>query len=406
MKSPRCLLFSPLLGVALVLTAALSPAFGIDDITGAKKKYKEGFSLFEEGQYPAALAAFEESYQRHPNPEVLFNIAMCQKAVFLYVEAIASLTQYLTIKGEALDLNRKKEIISNIESLEALVAKLRIEEAPENAEVRVDGKPIARIPMTGELSLNPGAHVVEVALQGYETFEKQIKASSGATLTVQASLKPAATRLRVDCWASESVVSIDNREVGRCPFDGAVTAGLHHVRVEAPNRKPFETDIDAFPGGTATVAVPQGTMPLLSDERDERPSEKTPVILSLPATPARRVTAMQVTGWVLIGTGVASAITGAVFTYKYVSDWNRAEAALDRYNQAAAGEQDPDDKETYNNTKDEIPGDRAGIIIGYTGAGVLTAAGIVLAVIGARRGRDNAQSTVVVPAPGGMGISF
>jgi hypothetical protein len=232
-----------------------------------------------------------------------------------------------------------------------------------------------------------------VARQGYETFEKQIKVSSGALLAVRAPLKPAATRLRVDCWAANSVVSIDDREVGRCPFDGDITAGSHHIRIEAPHRKPFETRIDTSPGGTTAVAVPQGTMPLLAEDKE-------------PDSPARGATAMQVTGWVLIGTGVASAITGAVFTYKYVSDWNRAEAALDRYNDAPAGEQDPNDKERYNTANDEIPGDRAGMIIGYTGAGLLTAAGVVLAVVGAKRGRSDARSAAVVPTPGGVGIFF
>ena len=116
--------------------------------------------------------------------------------------------------------------------------------------------------------------------------------------------------------------------------------------------------------------------------------------------------AMQITGWLLIGAGFASGVVGAVFTYKYSDDQNKAEAALDRYNDAPAGEQNPEDKKAYNDAKDRLPGDKAGLIIGYAGAGVFLTTGIVLAAIGARKGREARRRAAVAPTWNGVSVAF
>src|SRR6187399_627350 len=61
----------------------------------ARRHFKLGIKLYQDTNYPGALAEFEAAYAAKPGPGSLQNIALCQKALFRYREAAATLEQLL-----------------------------------------------------------------------------------------------------------------------------------------------------------------------------------------------------------------------------------------------------------------------------------------------------------------------
>lgn len=81
--------------VAVVL-ALSAPAFAQDDPTlgRAKELFENGQILYEEGQYEAAILAWEESYRLSGYPDMLYNIASAHEKLGQYEKAISALSRY------------------------------------------------------------------------------------------------------------------------------------------------------------------------------------------------------------------------------------------------------------------------------------------------------------------------
>jgi hypothetical protein len=77
-----------------------------------------------------------------------------------------------------------------------LVAELTVEASPAGAVVAVDGNRVGASPLGAPLVLGPGAHVVSVVAEGFETEERKVKVVSGGRVSERFSLKalPAGTR--------------------------------------------------------------------------------------------------------------------------------------------------------------------------------------------------------------------
>jgi hypothetical protein len=155
----------------------------------ARTKRKVGVALFQDDDYSGALKAFEASYVLEPRTSVLFNIAMCQKALLLYVESIETFEKYRAQAGKDIKPERKAEIEEQIRELTSLLTKLEVSDAPDGAGVYVDGTKKATCPLDEPISLNPGSHVIEVKRDGFEPFRKEVKADKGWEIVISANLK-------------------------------------------------------------------------------------------------------------------------------------------------------------------------------------------------------------------------
>src|ERR1039458_2547571 len=61
----------------------------------SRRLFDFGVRLYQEGNMLGALAEFDAAYQIHPNSAALQNLALCQKALYRYREAKATLEQLL-----------------------------------------------------------------------------------------------------------------------------------------------------------------------------------------------------------------------------------------------------------------------------------------------------------------------
>src|SRR5207247_2497550 len=92
-------------------------------------------------------------------------------------------------------------------------------------------------PLTGaEVTLDPGAHVIELNADGYRTFRQEVNLAPGGTLEISAQLEPTAwaARLVVTASVPAATVYIDDQFVGTGHADRHLPAGDHRIEVHAP----------------------------------------------------------------------------------------------------------------------------------------------------------------------------
>src|SRR5688572_12727466 len=92
--------------LAILVTLTLQrPAFGQPpprppspspvQLEEGRRHFAQGVTLYEEGNFPAALVEFQAAYDTAPAPVILYNIGFTYKALYRYVEAIDALGRYL-----------------------------------------------------------------------------------------------------------------------------------------------------------------------------------------------------------------------------------------------------------------------------------------------------------------------
>lgn len=186
MKQTRMALWV-VVGVWLV---AVSPAWAqtAAQTKQARAAYAQGHSEFREGNYEAAMAAFQRAYDTVPNPVVLISIAETQQRLGLWADAEKTLTRYLEERPDAPD---RPQVEQQLASIRARPGTLRVESTPAGAVIVVDGADTGAI-TPADLSLEPGPH--QITLHGVTGVEKQgaveIEYGGQHVLQVDLSLPP------------------------------------------------------------------------------------------------------------------------------------------------------------------------------------------------------------------------
>jgi len=378
-----------LLPIAIFLSFA-APSFG-DDKAEAKAKFMEGVDRFGQEDYPAALAAFEASYRLNPKPKVLYNIGMCQKALYRYVESIATFEKLLAEGGSDLKPKLNQEVKAALDEMEKLVGKVVLTGAPDGAEVRVDGVAVGKTPFASSLVLDPGSRAIEVSKPGFEPLYAEITVPSGAEIAVRAGLAPARAVLKVDCREKDGLVSVDGLLVGPCPYEGPVDPGKHVVVIRAPGRKDVSRNVETTAGGTALVAV--------SLEAAPPPPEEAQKNAPAPAPEAEKSSHnlyLFVGGITCTALGAAGLGVGGYYTFKAYSDQDDGRKA------AGVG-----DTKTYNDVKNNrLPEDQAGMIAGFAAGGALVATGVILLILDKTSEGKEEDKISVLPTPQGVTVRF
>jgi hypothetical protein len=364
---------------AIAFLLAAAPRLAIaDDQEVAKAKFQEGMGLIKEENYPAALAAFEESYKLVPKPGLLYNIAMCQKALFRYVESIALFKSYLSAMGTGVKPEMKLTVDQALADMQKLVGTVLIDGAPDGANVFMDDRSIGATPLKEALLADPGQHSIRVERDGFKPLRTEVNVPSGANISVSAQLRAVAAWIKIACEAEGAVVHLDGKVVGGCPYEGEVQPGEHEVKVVEQGKAPFQQKVEVSSGGTATVAVTlqEGGAPGEGDG-------------------GKRPRGLLIGGIAALALGAGAGVVGGVFAAKRGDALDTVENPASREEYDAAGE----DAKKYH-----------GVMLGgLVGAGVFIAAGVVLIVLDAKGGEKSggdAGPVALRPAPGGIAVEF
>ncbi|MCS6902127.1 MAG: PEGA domain-containing protein [Myxococcales bacterium] len=193
----------------------------------AEEHFAMGLRLFQEKNYAGALAEFEEAYRQKPTPSSLQNMALCQRALFRYAEAIDTLEKMLREHGDAVDPEDRKAAQDAIGEMQGMVATVRITVEPSNAMVWVDGRPVEG-KGTREIRLNVGEHRVEAEAPRYRPYTRVVSLAGGPR-TLEIRLETNVAELTVVAEDAEAAIAIDGVPRSFGVWTGELSADASHV---------------------------------------------------------------------------------------------------------------------------------------------------------------------------------
>ena len=227
-----------------------------ENLESAKLHFQQGVALYNDGNYPAALAEFTESYRQKPTTVVLYNIGLTQKALFRYAEGIESLEKYLA-ESTNLPPERRTEVLQQVNEMKALLAEVIVEVSPEHASITVDGRPAGSAPLPKPLQLAAGNHTIEASADGYTSQKKEILVAAGVPVSIKLLLKeiPHSGKVRVTSTVPQSIVAIDGKTIGAAPVEVDLGAGGHTLEVSAPKYDLHREELVVAAGQSREVPV-------------------------------------------------------------------------------------------------------------------------------------------------------
>jgi hypothetical protein len=261
----------------LLLLLLAIPARG----QGPEEHFAMGLRLFQERNYAGALAEFEEAYRQKPTPSSLQNMALSQRALFRYAEAIDTLERMLRVHGDAVDPQDRKAALEAIAEMQAMVATVRITVEPPEATVRVDGRPVEG-KGTREVRLNVGEHWVEAEAPRYRPYAQAVSFAGGPrSLVIR--LETNVAELTVVAEDAEAAIAIDGVPRSFGAWTGELPAGERHViQVYRTGYTTTTVEVTLERGERRVLRAALG--PPTSDPSAGTPFPYTPP----PAPPARR----------------------------------------------------------------------------------------------------------------------
>lgn len=184
----------------LVLVALGAPSLGAEptpaDKAAAKKAYTEARALAKAGKHVEALALFRRAHELAPTPVTRLDLALelAGQAQLVEAHALASSIDELPVTATETQKSKeaRKQALELETSLAARIPRVQLVfDPPGDAEVTVDGKPLAPEQVNKPLLLDPGPHEI-VAKRGAIVASNTLTLVEADRPDVRMSLKPGA----------------------------------------------------------------------------------------------------------------------------------------------------------------------------------------------------------------------
>jgi hypothetical protein len=270
------------------------PAPDSEQRTEARRHFDSGVKLYGDGNYAGALAEFQAAHQLSPSAGALQNIALCQKALFRYAEAAATLEELLKRYGQRVDAETARAAREAIEELNALVGTVVLKLTPPDARVSVDGRAVEPNELASGIRLNVGEHTLVATLSGYATLTRVIQvAGEKKPITYPLVLRATMGFLEVQAKDPQDAIAIDGRPTAYHHWKGPLAAGNHLLQVYRPGYSAFEREIEIEIGKTVSLEAGVGLRLEGAAEEPAPAASGTP-----PPAPKPR----QQRGWYALGT--------------------------------------------------------------------------------------------------------
>lgn len=353
------------IAVAVSLAAlAFAPAAfaqSAADLEKAKELFEAGAQYYANGQFAAAIQAFDAANKIVPKPAIEFSIAQAHRRQYFldknpdHLNAAIRLYQDYMAKGgsRSADAAQALEELQTIQGRmtadeRAAAAKAPAKEPPRvmvmsqtpGAQVTLDQKLTKPVPFGPDVTA--GAHHVHVFAPGYFDFDQDVQAFDNTVTPVNADLREKPARVSFDA-PSNSTISIDGRFAGTTPLPSALQlpSGRHLVVVTKSGRKAFTQEIVL--------------------KRDERRT----VQANMPVS-GQRIVADS-----LIVSGVAWLVAGGVFTTVALVEQGKAQDLDDKRATVGLSQQEAADYQSDKSARNRWA-TVSGVAYGVGAASLLT----------------------------------
>ncbi|KYF87589.1 hypothetical protein BE17_06990 [Sorangium cellulosum] len=165
-------------------------AVGDADATSrADASYRRGLRLYSDKKYLEAEKELESAWELGPTFDVAYNLGNTKYQLKKYREAATHLSFALRNWPRLKTVAKLKPTAEQrLAESRAQVGAVTVTVSIAGGEVLVDGKPVGRAPLEGEVFVDPGEHRVEARLPGYETASQMVTVGKGGTAAVTLAL--------------------------------------------------------------------------------------------------------------------------------------------------------------------------------------------------------------------------
>jgi hypothetical protein len=221
----------------------------------ARKQWDAAVELYKAGKWDGARTSFMAAYDASKNPRVLFNVAVCEKNMERYADAIATYRRELDEGKGQLSADEEAEVKAQIDGLSKFTAQLVIDVNEPGAEVTIDGKRVASTKDPVNVAI--GERRVRASKPGFADAAESVDIKGGETKRVTLKLEPIARTSRVTVnivGPATASVKVDGNEVGTATREKAYT-GQVAVRADPHT---FTAEAPGWVGTPQTAVVKEG----------------------------------------------------------------------------------------------------------------------------------------------------
>ena len=142
-------------------------------------------SAFGVSDFARAHGLFKRAYELRPNARVLRGIGIAALRLSRYTEAKHELAAALSDPRQPLTEAQRDEVSKLMDWMQSSLGTLRLRITPREARVSVDDDWTT----STELTLPPGAHRVQVSLDGHRTLQRTVEIAAAREETLEIALK-------------------------------------------------------------------------------------------------------------------------------------------------------------------------------------------------------------------------
>lgn len=221
----------------------------------AKAQYESGKLLFRDGDYAGALVKFSSAHESSKDARLLWNMAACEKSLRRYSRALKLVRQYLAEGGTLLSAQDRAEANELVEVMEPLTAKLRVTVDEPDSEISIDDEAVGTSPIE-PVVVDIGSRKVRVRKSGFEEVTKVMPVGGAAEVTLDVKMVRTVHEGRLVVRAPEdATIAIDGEVVGAGTWSGTLPSGGHTLRVTAPSKQPYQSEVLIQDRATREIGV-------------------------------------------------------------------------------------------------------------------------------------------------------
>lgn len=237
-----------LASIVLVLSLAVPSLASAQD---ARELFQQGSTAYENGDYPAAIEAWDAAYALDPRPLLQYNLAQAHERLNNLEAAVEAYQGF--IEGAGADPRVAQARARMLSLQERLAATgILVRGGPEGAVLLVDGEDRGRLPRPDALRLSPGSHRVVVQAEGFADFTSTVAVNAGQTLELDVEMGSGGSGASRSSGGVSPVGIGVLAAGGALIVAGAVTGGL---AVSAAGSAEFNDDGDADSARSLALAT-------------------------------------------------------------------------------------------------------------------------------------------------------
>jgi hypothetical protein len=176
------------IALMILLGQAGAPTPGPEPKARAQALLSEGATLYESGDFAAALRKFTAAYAIYPSPKLWLNIGQAQRDLGRPLEAMESFERFIA-EADDPPADALAEAHRSVAELQLQLGRVAVDCDIPSAEVSLDGKIVGRTPLSRPLWTTPGQHRLAVRRQGYVSDVQMIEAVGGKARRVSVRLR-------------------------------------------------------------------------------------------------------------------------------------------------------------------------------------------------------------------------